>query len=351
MKKVRIGVVGIGAIAHIFHLPNYRNHSQVELAAVTDLDAERANKVAEEWGATAYRSAEEMFAEGGLDAVSICTFNVSHAEIAIKALEAGLDVLVEKPMTTTAEEAEQLYHATANSDRILMVGMSSRYRNDMRAMKGIVESGELGEIYFAKARIIRRRGVPFGWFTSKELSGGGPMMDIGVHALDAAWWLMGMPDIDKVMGKLFHKVAPYQTKVNGFYEAMSSDNKTDQIYDVEDFGTAYLTFANGAALTVEASWAVNGIQDDAMKIELFGTKGGASLDPLFVFKESNLIPVESTLKIDSNDYYQEEIAHFIECVQTRKQPVSDASQGYEIMKMLDAIRCSSDSNDVVRVRE
>jgi predicted dehydrogenase len=218
----------------------------------------------------------------------------------------------------------------------------------MRALKGFVESGELGEIYFAKARIIRRRGVPLGWFTSKVLSGGGPMMDIGVHALDAAWWLMGMPEIDKVMGKLFRKVAPYRTNVAGFYEAMSSDNKVDPVYDVEDLGTAYLTFANGAALTIEASWAVNGIQDDAMKIELFGTKGGASLDPLFLFKESNLVPVESALTVESNDYYKEEIAHFIECVRERKQPVSDSSQGLEVVKMLDAIRRSSESDDVVR---
>jgi predicted dehydrogenase len=290
-----------------------------------------------------------MFAEADLDAVSICTFNASHADLAMRALEAGLDVLVEKPMTTTAEEAELLYRKAEESDRILMVGMSSRYRNDVRAMNGIVEAGELGDIYFAKARIIRRRGVPFGWFTSKELSGGGPMMDIGVHALDAVWWLMGMPETDKVMGRLFHKIAPYQTKVDGFYEAMSNDNKVNPVYDVEDLGSAYITFKNGAALTVEASWAVNGMQDDAMKIELFGTQGGASLDPLYVFKEIDFIPVESRLEIQSNDYYKEEIDHFIDCVRNRKNPVSDVRQGLAIMRMLDAIRKSSETNDVFRV--
>jgi predicted dehydrogenase len=349
MKKIKVGVVGIGAIAHIFHLPNYRNHPQVQLVAVTDLDTDRANKAADEWGAKAYASADAMFLDAGLDAVSICTFNTAHEALAIKALEAGLDVLVEKPMTATAEQAERLHRAAEQSGRILMVGMSSRYRNDVRAMKGIVESGELGDIYFAKARIIRRRGVPFGWFTSKELSGGGPMMDIGVHALDAVWWLMGMPKTDKVMGKLFHKIAPYHTKTGGFYEAMSSNNKENPVYDVEDLGTAYITFDNGAALTVEASWAVNGVQDDAMKIELFGTKGGASLDPLFVFKEANLIPVESRLDIEGNDYYKEEIDHFVQCVLHREQPVSDVSQGLEIMRMLDAIGRSSEKNDVIRL--
>ncbi|MBM7565847.1 Gfo/Idh/MocA family protein [Paenibacillus sacheonensis] len=348
MKTIKVGVVGIGAIAHIFHLPNYKNHPQVELAAVADIDFGRAQQAAEQWGAVAYESAEAMFREAGLDAVSICTFNKSHAELAIAALETGLDVLVEKPMTATAEEAARLVETAERTGRILMVGMSSRYRHDVRALKGIAESGELGDIYFAKARIIRRRGVPKGWFTSKELSGGGPMMDIGVHALDAAWWLMGMPDPDNVLGKLFHRIAPYETKVNGFYEAASVDNKTEEIYDVEDFGTAYITFANGAALTVEASWAANGAQDDAMKIELYGTKGGASLDPLFLFKESNLVPVESSLKVESNDYYKEEIDHFIQCVIHREQPVSDARQGLTIMRILDAIRVSSETNGAAK---
>ncbi len=350
MRKIRVGVVGVGAIAHIFHLPNYQKHPQVELAAVTDLDAERARKAAEDWGAVHYDSADEMFAEADLDAVSICTFNASHGELAIRAMEAGLDVLVEKPMTAAVAEAERLAQAVQRSGRILMVGMSSRYRNDVRALKGIIEADELGDIYFAKARIIRRRGVPLGWFTSKALSGGGPMMDIGVHALDAAWWLMGMPKPDNVLGRLFRRIAPYETKVDGFYEAMSADNKADSVYDVEDMGTAYLTFDNGAALTVEASWAANGVQDDAMKIELYGTKGGASLDPLFMFKEANLIPVESRLSIAENDYYREEIDHFVQCVIHRKQPVSDVLQGLAVMRLLDAIGRSSEDGGAVRLQ-
>lgn len=348
MTSIKVGVVGIGAIAHIFHLPNYKNHPQVELAAVADLDYERAQEAAKEWGAAAYPSAKAMFEGAGLDAVSICTFNASHAELAIQALEAGLDVLVEKPMTATAEEAERLVQAAERTGRVLMAGMSSRYRYDVRALKGIAESGELGDIYFAKARIIRRRGVPKGWFTSRTLSGGGPMMDIGVHALDAAWWLMGMPEPDNVLGKLFRRIAPYETKVNGFYEARSADNKAEGIYDVEDFGTAYITFANGAALTVEASWAANGAQDDAMKIELYGTQGGVSLDPLFLFKESSLVPVESRLQVESNDYYKEEIDHFVQCVIRREQPVSDVRQGLTVMRILDAIRLSSETNGAVK---
>lgn len=350
MAKTKVGVVGIGSIANMFHLPNYKNHPEAELVAVADTDFERAKKVAGDApGVTPYASAEEMFAKAGLNAVSICTFNESHVPLSLLALKHGLDVLVEKPMAMSVSEAELLKDAAQTTGRIVMVGMSHRYRADSQALQGIAAAGELGEIYYAKTKILRRRGVPLGWFTSKKYSGGGPMMDIGVHALDLVWWMMGKPEIDKVLGKMYHKIAPYQTRNVGSYEAMSSENKTEKIYDVEDLGSAFITFKNGASLTVEASWAVNGSQDDSVKVELYGTKGGASLDPFMVFKESNDIPLEQNLKFVQNDFYKEEIYHFIECVRNRKAPLSDAAQGCEVVKMLEAIRVSSETNDVVKL--
>lgn len=349
MGKVRVGVVGIGMITHMFHIEKYQEHSEVELAAVADIDLERAKEVGERLGVPAYASANDMFANAKLDAVSIATFNNSHVELSILALEHGLDVLVEKPMAISSEQALRLKAKAAESDRVCMVGMSSRYRYDCRALHGICASGELGEIYFAKARILRRRGVPIGWFTNSAESGGGPMMDIGVHALDAVWWMMGCPEPEQVLGRLFRKVAPYETEGVGFYSTMSKDNKENPIYDVEDLGTAYMTFKNGAALTIEASWAVNGNQDDALKIDLYGSKGGASLDPFTVFKESDHIPVEYALKTDENDYYRDEIHHFIDCVLHRKQPISNVAQGTEIVRLLEAIRLSSKSGTAIKL--
>lgn len=349
MSKIRVGIVGIGMIAHMFHIKEYQNNPQVELVGVADLDMKRAKEVAHGLGVSAYGSAEEMFIEAKPDAVSIATFNESHVELSILALEHGIDVLVEKPMAVSSEQALRLKAKAAESDRICMVGMSSRFRHDCRALHGICASGELGEIYFAKARILRRRGVPFGWFTNFDQSGGGPMMDIGVHALDTVWWMMGCPQPDQVMGKLFRKVAPYETEGVGFYSAMSKDNKENPVYNVEDLGTAFITFKNGAVLTVEASWAVNGSQDDALKIDLYGTKGGASLDPFTVFMESDHIPVEHTLKVNENNYYQEEINHFINCVLQRKQPVADVAQGTEIVRLLEGIRLSSEKNTAIKL--
>jgi len=348
MEKVRIGVVGVGSIAHMCHLPGYMNNPYAELVAIADTDVERARRVAAAFGDPAvYDSAERLFREAEVDAVSICTFNDTHVSLALSALAHGIDVLVEKPMAVDLEQAKLLKEAAASSRNLVMVGMSHRYRADAQALQGLAAAGELGDIYYAKAKILRRRGVPLGWFTQRLYSGGGPMMDIGVHALDLAWWMMGTPVPKQVFGKQFREVAPYETKYASFYEAHSDINKRDPIYDVEDLGTALFTFENGSALTLEASWAANGSQDDALKIELYGTKGGASLDPLHVFKETNRIPVEYALKTPSPDLYQAEIDAFVQCVRERQAPLCDANQGFEVVKMLAGIRESSDKADIV----
>lgn len=349
MKKVRVGVVGIGSIAHMFHLDNYRDHPEVELVAVADTDKERAISTATEYGGiVAYGSAKEMFEAEDLDAVSICTFNNSHVELALLALQHGLDVLLEKPMAMNMEEAEALKAAEYASDNLVMIGMSHRYRNDSQVIQRTVESGELGHIYFAKTKILRRRGVPVGWFTDNQYSGGGPMKDIGVHVLDLAWWMMGKPEPDKVVGKLFREIAPYRDDASFPYAAYSKENKEEGLYNVEDLGVAFITFKNGAVLTVEASWAINGSQDDAVKVELFGTKGGATLEPLTLFRDTGGIPVEHTLGVPETDFYKKEIGHFIECVQQRKKPLSDVEQGATVTSLLEAIRISSESNDIFK---
>ncbi|MFF2157994.1 Gfo/Idh/MocA family protein [Paenibacillus chitinolyticus] len=347
--SIRVGVIGTGSIAHMFHLKHYKDHPDVELAAVADIDKDRADKTAAQYGTASYASAEEMLNAERLDAVSVCTFNDSHVALSLLALERGLDVLVEKPMAMNRDEAARLRDKAAGSDRLVMVGMSHRYRADAQALQGMVASGGLGSIYYAKTKILRQRGVPEGWFTDSRYSGGGPLMDIGVHVLDLAWWMMGCPQPESVTGKLFRKIAPYATKGIAAYTAHSDINKSEGVYDVEDLGTAFITFTNGAVLTVEASWAVNGSQDDAVKVELYGTRGGGSLEPLSVFTEVNGFPVEHKLSVPSVDYYKAEIAHFIDCVKTRRQPLSDAAQGCEVVGMLEAIRVSSDSGELIRL--
>mgnify|MGYP000975250748 FL=1 len=188
MKKVRIGVVGVGTIADGAHLPEYARHSQVELTAIADTNLERAKTIAEKYNIpNVYDNAETLIKSGQVDAISVCTWNVSHVPIAKLAVENGIDVLVEKPLGLSYAETKELASLVKEHERIGMVGMTHRFRNDARVLKRFVDSGDLGDIYHVRAQILRRRGTPTGWFVDNKYSGGGPLMDIGVHVLDLAW--------------------------------------------------------------------------------------------------------------------------------------------------------------------
>jgi predicted dehydrogenase len=340
---VRVGVIGTGSIAELGHLPHYQNHPDVELVAVADTNLVRAQKAAEKYSAaTAYGDAAEMLSTEKLDAVSVCTPNSSHINLALMAVERGIDVLVEKPMATDKDEALQLAEAIHKSRRICMVGMTHRFRNEAQVLKRFVESGDLGEIYYAKAKILRRRGTPSGWFTSLSQSGGGPLMDIGVHALDLAWWIVGLPKPKSVSGQLVRGIGRDQTEMISRWQSADAFNQDNSIFDVEDFTSAFIRFENGLVIQLEASWALNGPQDDALKVDVFGSRGGLSLDPLRFYSEQNHIVTEAELSVDKNDPYVNEINEFISAVQTRRQPLITVDQGVTVVDMLTAITRSSE---------
>jgi predicted dehydrogenase len=344
MAKLRVGVIGTGTIARVGHLPHYQAHPDVELVALADVDADRAQVVADEFGASrVYTDVTEMFKQERLDAVSICTPNHTHAPLTLLAFENGVDVLVEKPLCTDVAQAEQVVRAAEGLGRICMVGMTHRFRNEARAIKRFIEAGDLGQIYYAKTRILRRRGTPAGWFTDKSKSGGGPLMDIGVHALDLAWWLVGTPTAVSVSGQLVQGIGRYDTLMSSRWQSADKANQDNAVFDVEDFASAYIRFDTGMVLQLEVSWALNGPQDDALKVDIFGSRGGISLDPLVYYTEQNRILVESHLSIEKNDFYRDEINHFVHAVQTREQPLPTVRQGAEVVRMLDAIVRSADA--------
>lgn len=332
---IKVGVIGIGSIARLAHLPNYRKNKDVELVAVADFDEARARAVADEFGVPrVYTDVAEMFKAEKLDAVSICTPNTSHVPLALIALENGVDVLLEKPLSTDYQEALQLVEAVKKSNRICMIGMPHRFRNEARSIKRFVDHGDVGDIYYVKAKILRRRGTPTGWFTDKSKSGGGPLMDIGVHALDVAWWITGRPQATSVTGQLVQGIGAYKTAMTSRWKSADAANQDNAVFDVEDFASAYIRFQNGMVLSLEVSWALNGAQDDAVKVDVFGTKGGVSLDPLCFYGERDDIFTESRIDIVSNDFYEDEINHFVETVQTRTAPLITAEQGAQIVQML-----------------
>lgn len=342
MKKVRIGVIGVGTIADSAHLPEYARHPQVELTAIGDTNLERAKYIGEKYNIpNVYESGEDLIKSGTVDAISICTYNVSHVPLAKLAVENGIDVLVEKPLGISYAETKELADLISKHDRIGMVGMTHRFRNDARVIKRFVDNGDLGEIYHVRAQILRRRGTPTGWFVDNSCSGGGPLMDIGVHVLDLAWWLAGQPEAELVVGKLATGLGNYQTELIGRWQSSSPHNQDLEIFDVEDFASAFISFANGMSLSLEVSWALNGPQDDALKVDLFGTEAGISLDPLRFYLERHNILLESQLAFDQNNWFADEIDHFITSVQNRTEPIPTIEQGARVVQMLEAIMQSS----------
>jgi predicted dehydrogenase len=344
MGKVRIGVVGAGTISDS-HLSAYAARDDVELVAVADLNADRARKRQQEYGFTDFHdTAAALFARDDVDAVSICTWNNSHAELAIAALEAGKHVLCEKPLCKTVAEAEQVAQAVERTGKHLEIGYVRRYGRNAEVLKRFIDGGDLGEIYYSKASIIRRTGNPGGWFADVELSGGGPLIDIGVHCIDLAWWLMGGPKVTTVSANTYTRLGNRGNIQNiGRYKAADYDPSFNT---VEDLANALVRFDNGSSMMVDVSFSLHAPQD-SMLVAIYGDKGGAELEPqLKMVTEKydtvlNLNPQIDKLSFDMAAFHRE-IGHFVELVKGTAEPMAQVSDGLEMMKILRAIYESAD---------
>jgi predicted dehydrogenase len=274
-SRLRVGVIGAGVGA--MHLAGYSKHPEVEIVALAGLDDDRVRRVAAEYRVPqTYRHYEELLLDPAIDAVSVCLPNVLHAPVAIAALEAGKHVLVEKPMARNVEEARSMVAAAAAHRRVLMIGFNRRYSGDMVWLKRHVESGALGQIYYAKAFWMRRAGIPRlgSWFVSKEQSGGGPLVDLGVHVLDMALHLLGEPEVRTVSASTYAAFGPRGLKG---WENRVAASDAGLAYDVEDLAAAFIRLEGGATLQLEASWASHSSAGDDFGVTLYGTEGGAEL--------------------------------------------------------------------------
>ncbi|MFC4557867.1 Gfo/Idh/MocA family protein [Virgibacillus kekensis] len=344
MKDVKVAIIGVGAIAEATHLKYLKQHPEVTIEAVVDISINHAENIARTHQISYFfTTMDELLDSIKVDAVLICTPNLTHISLAKKAAAKGIHVFIEKPIGTAEDEINDYLNLAEEKKVLTMVGMTHRFRTDATILKKYVEQETFGEIYYAKAKLFRRRGTPQGWFTNKELAGGGAMMDIGVHALDLAWWLMGTPDVETITGKTLAALGTYQTKHVSTWESRNKYINANKVFDVEDFGAAWIRFSNGSVLSLEIAWAMNGKQDEGIQIELLGDKGGASLVPLTVYKEEidgNF--VTSSPHFVENDPFKDEIEHFIECIQTRTTPLISGEDGREVVKMLQGIYESSD---------
>ena len=274
MKKVRLGIIGCGGIANGKHMPALKRIPEVEMVAFCDLIEERAVKAAKEFGvegAKVFTDYKELL-KLDLDVVHVLTPNKQHSFITVDALESGKHVMCEKPMAINSVEAQKMLDAAKRTGKKLTIGYQNRHRPECLYLKKCVEAGDLGEIYYARAQAIRRRGVPtWGVFLDEENQGGGPLIDIGTHALDLTLWEMDNYEPAMVVGSSFRKLADTENAANAFGPW---DPKK---FTVEDSAFGFIKMKNGATIVLEASWALNTLLVDEAKTILCGTKGGADM--------------------------------------------------------------------------
>ncbi|NLB80960.1 MAG: Gfo/Idh/MocA family oxidoreductase [Clostridiaceae bacterium] len=336
---IKIGLVGAGNIAQV-HMNSYSKNKEAEVVAVCDINPERLKKFAEKYNIkNTFNSIDEMLASVKLDAADVCVWNCSHAECTIKALNSGLHVLCEKPMAYSAREAEEMLEVSKNANKLLMVGFVMRFEDGSRVAKDFIDKGYFGDIYYTKATYLRPHGNPGGWFSNKKLSGGGPVIDLGVHVIDHTRFLMGNPKPVSVYASTFNKLGNrHNLKTSVGWKP--EDATDDDISDVEDLAVALIKYDNGATTLLETSYSLNG--EGITAKEIFGSKGGASLagDPKF-YMEMNDYMVDVTPSIanlkDGCDLFDSEINHFIDCVANGTKCMAPAEDGVTIMKILDAI--------------
>ena len=329
MVKVRIGVIGLGAIAQVVHLPILSKLKEVELVAVCDIDKSKAKYVGERYGVKRfYGDPKAALGDGGIDAVVVCTPTNTHRDIALLAIESGVDALVEKPIARNYAEAVEIADVAKKHKRNVMVGMNNRFRPDSMILKSFVENGELGKIFYVKAGWLRKQSVSSPWFTSKEESGGGVFLDLGIAVMDLALWLVGYPEVKRV----------------------SASNYSLITKKVEDSSMVFLTMKDGSTLVTEASWSFQ-TEDNFFYCDLFGTQGSARVNPLRINKSASgghgsLVNVTPTkLETHQNLYkrsYEYELKHFVGAVRGLNPVISSADEAVKRMKIVDAIYMSAE---------
>ncbi len=274
-RIVKIGIIGCGGIANGKHMPSLKKIKNVQMVAFCDIIEERAVKAAEEYGvegAKVYTDYKELLKDRDIEVVHVCTPNRSHAFISINAMEAGKHVMCEKPMAKTYKEAKEMLDASERTGMKLTIGYQSRWRADSLYLKKMCEDGELGEIYYGKAIALRRRAVPtWGVFLNEYEQGGGPLIDIGTHALDLTLWMMDNYKPKMVVGTTFEKLKNQKDCGNAWGDW---DPKK---FTVEDAAFGFIVMENGATIMLESSWALN-IRNPKEAITMIcGTEGGADM--------------------------------------------------------------------------
>lgn len=352
-EKTRIAIIGAGGICYYAHLPSFALiKDKVDVAFLCDIKPAKAQWNKDEFKLDCGIIADyrDVLKREDIDAVDICTPNHLHSIIAAEALLAGKHVFCEKPDAVSVDEVLRMQQAADQSGKVLMVMRNNRYLASSEYMKKYIEKGLAGEIYAGRCGWIRRRGIPGkgGWFTTKSLSGGGPLIDLGVHMIDLAVWLMGNPKPVAVCGNVYRKFADDQS-ISDSDSAKFGETEDGGIFDVEDLAMGLIRFENGACLQIEFSWASN-ISGETSFVELRGEKAG------FTWKDGKIeiYSEDQGYPLDLKPYtegglggHERNIHHFIDVIRDGAKPQYDVSQGLDMIRILTALYRSAQTGKEV----
>jgi len=347
-RKVKVGIIGCGGIANGKHMPNLKKIKEVEMAAFCDIVEEKAVAAAEKFGtedAKVYVDYKELLKDPEIEVVHVCTPNRSHSFISVDAMEAGKHVMCEKPMAKTYADAKAMLEASLRTGKKLTIGYQQRWRPESLYLKKMCDEGELGEVYYARAVALRRRAVPtWGVFLNEYEQGGGPLIDIGTHALDLTLWAMNNYKPRMVVGTSYRKLAD-QTETGNAW-----GDWDPAVFTTEDSCFGFIVMENGATISLESSWALNIANPDEAVCLLAGTKAGADMlgeEPLRInsvkhgrqcievpnFKAGGVAFFEGS----SNDNSELEARAWINAVITDTDPPTRADQAIVVTQILEAI--------------
>ncbi|HSH96165.1 MAG TPA: Gfo/Idh/MocA family oxidoreductase [Roseimicrobium sp.] len=342
-KKFRLAFIGCGGIAQT-HIAALRTMPDVEIVAGVDIDPARLKQMEEVHKFPGiYKDWKKMLKEVQPDAVSVCTPNGIHAAPTIDALNAGAHVIVEKPMAMNPQECQKMIDTAKKNKKKLTVGFQYRYHPHSQFLKKAADAGEFGDVMFVKCQALRRRGIPnWGVFGQKKLQGGGPMIDIGVHVIEMAHYVMGSPKPVAVTGNTWTFLGDKPSTT-----ASQWPNWDYKTYTVEDLAIGHIRFENGAVLHIEASFC-NHIEKDVWNFNLMGTKGGANWDPAAIYSDRNgymlnSVPGYMGPGSDFPAMFKAKLRNFIDSATKGTPQQAPGEAGLAVQKILSGVYASAEN--------
>jgi predicted dehydrogenase len=346
MEKIKVAVIGCGTIANSAHIPAYMANANAEIKYFCDIIKERAEKAVKDYECgEAIENYRDILNDPEIDAVSICTPNHVHASIAIDCMRAGKNVLCEKPAARTYAEALEMQKVQHETGKVLNIGVVNRFNTGVNIIKKMIDNGDLGELYHVYVSFRAQRSIPGlgGAFTTKSISGGGALIDWGVHYLDIVMYCSGDPQPQTVSGQAYCKLGREMENYS-YINMWAGPPNLSGTYDVDDFVTAMIR-TDGPSITLNGAWAQN-IGVDETYIDFLGDKAGIRLQygkDFKVYSAQHGALLETTPKFNTSNMFHNEIDGFLECIKTGEKLASHIDTVIVTAKMIQAIYDSSDT--------